>query len=89
MGAQGTATLNMGSTPTFEGSVVVTGQAGIVSGSHCEAFIMQEAITPEYDMASRLLTVSCGSVSAGTGFTIYCNSATYATGTISIRWVWN
>lgn len=89
MGAQGTATIDFGSTPTFEGAIAVTGQSGIVSGSHVEAFIMQDAITPEYDMAAHLLTVSCGNIAAGTGFTIYCSSRIYATGTLPIRWVWN
>lgn len=89
MGAQGTAVLDFGSTPTFEGSIAVTGQASITGTSHCEAFWMQEALTAEYDMASVLVSLSCGSVVAGTGFTIYANSKTYATGTITVRWVWN
>lgn len=89
MGAQGTATIDFGSTPTFEGTVTVTGQAGIVAGSHAEPFIMREDATEMYDMAPILLDVTCGSVVAGTGFTIYCSSKTYATGTILVRWVWN
>ena len=89
MGSQWSATLNFGATPTFEGSIAVTGQAAIIAGSHAEAFLMQESITAEYDMAMRLLEFSCGSVVAGTGFTIYCNSKSYATGSISVRWVWN
>lgn len=88
MGAQGTAIVDFGATPEFEGSIAVTGQGAIVAGSHVEAFLMQESVTPEYDMAAHLLTLSCGSVVAGTGFTIYVHSDTFATGTLTIRWVW-
>ena len=89
MGSQGTATLNFGATPTFEGSIDVTGQGTILAGSHCEAFWMNETIGEEYDMAKELVSLNCGNVIGGTGFTIYANSKTYATGSISVRWVWN
>jgi hypothetical protein len=89
MGAQGTATLDFGSSPTSEGSVAVTGQSGIVAGSHAEAFLMREDATEQYDMGPVLLRFACGSVIAGTGFTIYAHSLFPATGPISVRWVWN
>lgn len=94
MGAQGNATLNFGSTPTEETSVAVTGQAGILAGSHVEAFFMRETAADngvdEHEEAAALCPLVCGSIVAGTGFTIFAMPiAALGVGQFSVRWVWN
>ena len=73
MGAQGTATLNFGAFPgASDASVVVTGQASIVSGSLVEAWLRPEATadhTADEHMVETL-KVFAHSIVAGTGFTI-------------------
>lgn len=74
MGAQGTATLDFGAFPgKSDASVAVTGQAGILSGSLVEAWILPAA-TADHSADEHLvetLKVVAGNISAGTGFTIY------------------
>lgn len=94
MGAQGTTTINHGAAPgTYEASIVVTGQAGIVAGSLAEAFIMEEALgahsATDHGYYNLLVDLACGSIVAGTGFTIYAKSSELFEGTFTIKWVWN
>jgi hypothetical protein len=94
MGAQGTAELDFGSTPLREGSVVITGQAGILAGSHAEAFIMSEASADNSADAHEQLNDNCtlivSDIVAGTGFTIKCALLSgLASQRFNIRWVWN
>jgi len=94
MGAQGSAVLDFGATPTDEAAVVVTGQAGIVAGSHVEAFFMRESTGDNNEEEHEGMAIYCpltvGTIVAGTGFTIYATMlAGYATGTFDVRWVWN
>jgi len=94
MGASGTAVLNFGATPADEASIAVTGQAGIVSGSHAEAFFMQETTADngadEHAEAAALCPLICGSIVAGTGFTIYAHPlAAFGLGQFNVNWVWN
>lgn len=75
MGAQGTTTVNFGAFPgNTEASVTVTGQASIVGGSLVEAWLFPSTTADhsadEHYMASPLLAVIAGEVSAGVGFTI-------------------
>lgn len=91
--ATGTATLDFTSTPSEEASVVVTGQATIVSGSHVEAFFMKETTADngvdEHEEAAALCPLVCGSIVAGTGFTIKgMPIAMLGVGTFSVRWAW-
>lgn len=91
--AVGTAVLDFGSTPTDEANVVVTGQAAILSGSHVEAFFMRESTgdndVDEHEMAGTLIRLVCGSIVAGTGFTIYAQClGLQAIGTFNVRWAW-
>lgn len=73
MGAQGTAILDFGAFPgASDASVVVTGQASILSGSLVEAWIQVEASadhTADEHMVETL-KVFAHSIVAGTGFTI-------------------
>jgi len=94
MGAQGTATLNFGATPIDEATIAVTGQAGIIAGSHVEAFFMRETATgngvEEHEAMAIYCPLTVGSIIAGTGFTIYATMlAGFATGQFAVRWVWN
>jgi hypothetical protein len=77
MGAQGTTTVDFGAYPGSDStSVAVTGQAAILSGSLVEAWIFPAA-TADHTHDEHLVDpprVIAGSVSAGTGFTIYAFS---------------
>ena len=74
MGAQGTASLDFGAFPgKSDASVAVTGQASIVGGSLCKAWILP-ATTADHSADEHIveaLTVFAGTIVAGTGFTIY------------------
>ena len=94
MGAQGTATLDFGSTPTDEATIAVTGQGSIAAGSHAEAFFMRETTgdngVEEHEGMAIYCRLVCGDVVAGTGFTIYATMlAGFATGQFAVRWVWD
>lgn len=74
MGAQGTAVIDFGAFPgKSDASVVVTGQAAIVSGSLVEAWIRLEASADHSADEHFLETIKviAGNIVAGTGFTIY------------------
>jgi len=91
---QGTATLNFGSFPgSSEASVAVTGQTSIGVGSKAEAFIMGDDTSgshtaTDHRYAAALIGLTCGTPTAGTGFTIYGRCLDKMQGTFSIRWVW-
>jgi len=89
----GTATLDFGPTPTDEASVTITGQASILASSHIEAFFMGDTTADngvdEHEEAGSLCPLVCGSVVAGTGFTIKAHSlAALGTGLFNVRWAW-
>lgn len=89
----GTAVLDFGSSPVDEANVAITGQAGILAGSHVEAFFMQESTASngvdEHAEAAALCPLVCGAIIAGTGFTIYAHPlAMQGLGTFNVRWVW-
>lgn len=89
----GTATISFGSTPTSEGSVTVTGQGSILSGSFVEAFLMVESATgntvDDVKFAGVSLRIIVGDIVASTGFTIYATAISgLITGDVNIRWVW-
>ena len=102
MGAQGTASLDFGAFPgSSDTSVVITGQAAILSGSLAEAWIFP-AVTADHTADEHLveeLKVMAGNVVAGVGFTIYglhepsVNSVdgvgTRLYGIFNVGWVWN
>jgi hypothetical protein len=94
MGAQGTAVLNFGATPVEDTTIVITGQAGIVAGSHAEAFFMKESTADnsvdEHEEAAALCPLVCESIVSGAGFTIRAMPiAMLGLGTFNVRWVWN
>ncbi len=101
MGARGTAVLDFGSFPgKSDASVVVTGQAGIVTGSLVEAWLRPVA-TADHSADEHLVEtvrVLAGNIVAGTSFTIFgintsqLSSHGHGTrlyGQWTIAWVWN
>lgn len=74
MGATGTALLDFGAFPgASDASIAITGQAGILSNSFVEAWLLP-ADTADHTADEHLvetLRVVAGSIVAGTGFTIY------------------
>lgn len=94
MGAQGTATVVFGTTPTVEGSVAVGGQGAILATSLAEAWVMgaTTADNTEQDhiQAGAMLRCTCNIPTAGVGFTIFCDSiGGLITGDLKVQWVWN
>jgi hypothetical protein len=89
--ATGTATLNFGSAPgTNIATVAVTGQTSIGASSHAEAFLMGSS-TGTHNAIEHLIapiTIRCGDIVAGTGFTIYASTELRLTGTFTVHWVW-
>jgi hypothetical protein len=89
--ATGTATVNFGSAPgSSYATVAVTGQGSIGAGSHAEAFLMADA-TATHNAVEHILagiTLVCGDIIAGTGFTIHATTQLRLTGTFTVRWVW-
>jgi hypothetical protein len=90
--ATGTATLNFGAAPGGNiAQVDVTGQAGVLSGSKIEAFLMASDSTADNsDYQHRILPIRlrCGNITAGTGFTIYAISDWTVSNTLLVEWVW-
>jgi len=90
----GTATLNFGSGGgSNEATVAVTGQTSISATSKVEAFVMGEDTSTNHTANDHryfctLAGLSCGTPSAGTGFTIYSNSVHKLSGQFTVRWVW-
>lgn len=89
---QGTATIDFG-TGSNEASIAVTGQAGILGTSKAEAYIMSDDTSSghtaaDHRYAPQLLSLTCGTPSAGVGFTIHGRSIHKIQGNFTVRWVW-
>ena len=93
-GATGTATLNFGAYPgSNEASVAITGQSAISSGSKADAFVMADDTSSDHPAGDHryfevFAALSCGTPTAGVGFTIHARSAHKLTGQWTVRWVW-
>lgn len=91
MSGTGTATLTFGSIPgTNLVTTTVTGQAGILTNSHIEAFLMGDSTATHnvYEHNIVPFTLTCGNIVAGTGFDIVASSDLRLTGTFTCHWVW-
>ncbi len=92
--ATGTATLDFGAAPgSNEATVVVSGQGSILATSKTDAFFMADDTTvshtaKDHRYADLLISLTCGTPTAATGFTIYATSMQKMTGTFLVRWVW-
>lgn len=75
MGAQGTTTVDFGSTGSVEAVATVTGQAGITGASLAEAWIWPVATATHTADEHRIeeITVRAGNIVAGVGFTIWAH----------------
>lgn len=96
MATVGTATLDFGviASPTSESSIVVTGQAGILTGSKVEAWVKVIATadhtSDEIDMEEFRVWVDESTIVAGTGFTIFGRPRSGRVyGAVDVNWVWS
>jgi hypothetical protein len=94
--AIGTAEINFGAFPgANDASIAVTGQTGISATSKAEAFIMADDTSTDghtandHRYANMLMGLTCGTPTAGTGFTIYGTSQHKLLGKFALRWVWS
>ena len=94
MPGTGIATIDFGAYPgANEASVSVTGQADITPEGKAEAWLMGDDSTVDHTAsdhryAAVLMGLTCGTPSAGTGFTIYARSTEKLQGQWTVRWVW-
>jgi hypothetical protein len=93
MANTGTATIDFGGWPgSNQATVAVTGQTAILAGSQAEAYMMADTTTyhnaGDHAFASANMGITCGTVVAGTGFTITAFSKDYMQGTYTVHWVW-
>jgi hypothetical protein len=98
MGATGSVQINFGASPGgTDATVAVTGQAGIVATSKCEAWVdatLQAGASPdhnadEHSVLAGTLGVTCQNIVTGTGFTIHVVSNGGAVvGIVDLLWVW-
>lgn len=92
---QGTATIDFGSFPgANETSVAVAGQATIGVSSKAEAFLMGDDDTGDHTSGDHryvglFLALTCGTPTAGVGFTIHARSTEHLEGTYAVRYVWS
>lgn len=94
--ATGTGTLDFGVTAGGSSytELVVTGQAGILTGSNIKVWIQADSTADynEYEhtriLAGRI-NLAAADVSAGTGFTIIAESELRLTGQVKCRWEWS
>ena len=90
----GSAVIDFGTAPgSNEASVVVTGQTFISATSKCEAFVMADDTSADHTARDHryfpaLASLTCGTPTAATGFTIHARSIHKLTGQWSVRWVW-
>ena len=90
----GTATIDFGAHPgSNEASVAVTGITGILITSKADAFVMADDTSASHTASDHryfesFASLSCGTPTAGTGFTIYARSIEKLTGTWTLRYVW-
>ena len=90
----GTATIDFGAHPgSNEASVAVTGITGISATSKADAFVMADDTSASHTASDHryfesFASLSCGTPTAGTGFTIYARSIEKLTGTWTLRYVW-
>jgi hypothetical protein len=76
-GATGTTTINFDAFPgASDASVAITGQTGILVGSIIEAWLVAQPTADHTADEHRVETISvtCGNIVAGTGFTIYAQN---------------
>ena len=92
--ATGTATIDFGVAPgSNEASIAVTGQTEITALGKCEAWVMGDDTSTDHTASDHkyfpvFASLTCGTPSAGVGFTIYARSTQKLTGNWTVRFVW-
>ena len=97
MGASGQIVIDFGAAPGSDrATVALIGQAAILAGSLCEAWIdathaaTADHTQDEHSMAAAGIGITCQTIVAGTGFTIVAASAVgMVIGKWNLNWVWN
>jgi hypothetical protein len=92
MATAGIATLDFGGVPgTNRVTSTVTGQAGILSDSHIEAWLMgaTTATHNAYEHTFVPMDLRCSNIVAGTGFDIIATTNLRLNGTFICHWVWS
>jgi hypothetical protein len=93
MGAQGSTTLDFGSTDIHEATVDVTGQSSIASATNlAEAYLTLDPTSdhPTDEILMDPPDIWAGPIVDGVGFTIYGQIREgVTTGTFKVGWVWN
>lgn len=90
---QGIVVIDFGSFPgSNEASVAVTGLTTISATSKVEAYIMGGDTTSDHTAsdhryAAALISLTCGTPTAATGFTLYGVCLDKMQGTFQVRWV--
>ena len=90
----GSAIINFGAFPgSNTTSVVVTGQSSIISTSTVTAFMMADTTSDhtasDHQYASSLISLTCGTIVLGVGFTINATCLDDMQGTFNVRFIWN
>lgn len=92
---KGTATINFGAFPgSNEASIAVTGQSLLGSTPEIKVFINGDDSTTDHTQSDHrylplFASFVAGSITAGTGFTIYARSLEKLQGTFKITWEWS
>ena len=89
----GTATLNFGAAPGSNEASVAVADAAILGTSKVEAYIMADDTSASHTASDHryiaaILGLTCGTPSAGVGFTLYGRCMDKLTGTVSVRYMW-
>ncbi len=91
MANTGTAILTFLSPPgSNTTTTTITGQAGILSGSYVEAFMMADSTADHNSTEHTIVPIKlvCGDIVVGTGFTIHATCDWRVSRTFQCRWVW-
>ena len=93
MPGQGTATIDFGAHPGSNEASVAVAVPAITGGASAEAWIMADDTSADHTASDHRyvplwLALTCGTPSAGVGFTIYGRSSEKLTGEFTVRYVW-
>lgn len=89
----GTATLDFGAFPGSQEASVSISVPTIGASAKAEAFIMGDDTTADHTAADHryiaaMLGLTCGTPTAGVGFTIYGRAFDQLSGRVAVRYVW-
>ena len=91
----GTATIDFGAFPgSNEASIAVTGLTTISATSKAEAFVMADDTATGHTASDHrylplFVNLTCGTPTAGSGFTIHGRCLDKMQGQFTVRWVWS